>query len=1148
MFAHFFIRRPVFACVVSLLIILLGLVSVFTLPVAQYPDIVPPTVMVKASYPGANAEDVVNSVCIPLEQVINGVDNMIYIQSSCTSDGGCSITITFEVGTNPDMATVNVQNRVKQAEAILPEEVRRQGVQVNKRSSSFIMFMSVVDSEMLKEQLANQKGGREREIKHAGWLERVLVFIGLGKTDTDEENLAARLAEMERTKQEDDGGYVERKSATYLSNYTNLYIKDALLRVDGVGEVMVFDTRTFSMRLWLDPGILAARKISVQEIMAVLREQNVQVASGRVGEQPVPEGQMMTIPIITLGRLTDVEQFQEIVLRTGSDRQVLKLKDVATIELGALSYSAETTMDGIRSCALAVSQQPGANLLTVAQAVRKEMRSMQRDLQRNGLDYFISYDATKFVETSVFEVIETLVFAFLFVVGTVYIFLQDWRAALIPTMTIPVSLIGAFFFMMLFGFTINTLTLFGLILVIGIVVDDSIVVVENTQRIIDEERCLAQEAAHKSMDQVAGPVIATALVIMSVFVPTAMIGGIVGQIYKQFALTIAVSVGLSGVCAMTLSPALCAILLRPSVDPHKKFIGFRIFNYCFDIFAAVYLFIVKRLIYGALVMLLLWFALIFVLYIALTHLPSGFLPQEDQGAIFVDIKLPDGASLERTRQVMTKVEELIDRVSEKNSDAVAHKLLISGFSFMSGAGTNVGTGIITLSPWDQRKTKETHAEAILTKLKASFVVVPEARLQAFTPPPIMGLGLANGLALQLLDKRPFGNDALAAAAQDVLAEVGREAQVVGERNAILVAGICNFTTNYPRYYLDIDREKLKRMGVSLNEAFTTLQAQFGSAYVNDFNAFSRVFRVMMLAKGDFRQTGDQLLDYRVKNHEGKMVPFRSFATIKDEVGPQTLTRYNLYPAADITLIVHPLKSNGEGIALAERICDNLPDGFGYEWTGLTYQEKNVGSSTYIIFALSILFAFLILCAQYESWSTPLIIMMAVPLGVAGSLTAVIVRNIIVTDSLLAGAMMAEVNIYTQIGLILMVGLSAKNAILITEFARDRRHEGASIVQAAYEAGRLRLRPIMMTSYAFILGVLPLVFAKGAGAAGRQAIGTAVFGGMLTETMVGILVTPVLFVLLQSISEWTENHVNAFLFREQIPVAKAVPAIDEKGHW
>ena len=1134
MFAHFFIRRPVFACVISLLIILIGLVSVFSLPVAQYPDIVPPTVMIQAMYPGANAEDVVNSVCIPIEQVVNGVDNMLYIQSSCTSDGGCAITVTFEVGTNPDMATVNVQNRVKQAEPILPEEVRRQGVQVSKRASNFIMFMSIVDSEMLKEQLAQKGGGPQHEIKRIGWVERILVFLGLGKTDTVEENLAARLSELEHTGQEDDGGYVERKDPTYLSNYTNLYIKDTLSRIDGVGNVNVFDTKTFSMRLWLDPEILAARKISVQEIIAVLREQNVQVASGRVGEQPVPKDQAMTIPIITLGRLANVEQFQEIVLRTGKDRQVLKLKDVAVIELGALSYSTEAMMDGIRSCALAVSQQPGANSIKVAQEVRKEMRNMQRELRRNGLDYFIGYDATKFVETSIFEVVDTLILAVFFVVGTVYIFLQDWRAAMIPTLTIPVSLIGAFFFMMLFGFTINTLTLFGLILVIGIVVDDSIVVVENTQRIIDEERCLAQEAAHKSMDQVAGPVVATALVLMSVFIPTAMIGGIVGQIYKQFALTIAAAVGLSGLCAMTLSPALCAIFLRPSIDPHKKFVGFRIFNFLFDTFAAFYLFVVRRLIYGSLIMLLLWFGLIYGLYSALSFLPTGFLPNEDQGVMFVDVKLPDGASQERVQNVMYKVQKIVDQVSEETSGSIAHTILVSGFSFLSGgAASNVGMGVLTLSPWDERRTPETHVNGIISKLEKALVAIPEANIRVVAPPPIMGLGMANGLSLQLLDKRPFGSETLAAATQDVIATINQEKIEAVKNGGIptIAMAISNFTTHYPRFYLDIDREKLKKMGVSLNEAFMTLQTQFGSAYVNDFNAFNRVFRVMMLAKGEFRRNGDQILDYRVKNSEGKMVPFRSFATIKDDVGPQTLTRYNLYPSSDLLLIVVPIKSNGEGIAQAERICDALPDGFGYDWTGLTYQEKNVGSATQIIFALSVLFAFLVLCAQYESWSTPLIIMMAVPLGVAGSLTGVVVRGA------LSGSSM-EVNIYTQIGLVLMVGLSAKNAILITEFARELRREGKSIVQAAYEAGRLRLRPIMMTSYAFILGVLPLVFAKGAGAAGRQAIGTAVFGGMLTETMVGIFVTPVLFVLMQSVSEWTENHINAYLFRERIPAMKS----------
>ncbi len=1127
MFAHFFINRPVFACVISLLIILIGLVSVFTLPVAQFPDIVPPTVSIRTSYPGANAEDVVNSVCIPIEQVVNGVDDMIYINSSCASDGSCTITVTFEVGTDPDMATVNVQNRVKQAEPVLPEEVRRQGVNVQKRASNFVMFLSIIDSVTMKTQLENKKVGPKKE-KHEGLLERVARLLGMISDETEEDDLSARLSEEAKAEEAEDVGYTEVKDAVYLSNYTNLYIKDTLARVDGVGDVMVFDTKTFSMRLWLDPEIMAARKISVQEILAVLREQNVQVASGRIGESPVPAGQVTNIPILTLGRLADVEQFGNIVLRTGSDTQVLKLKDVAVVELGSLSYAAGSRMDGVSACALAVAQRPGANSLTVAHDVLKEMRAMRKEMRRNGLDFFVVFNATKFVEVSILEVVETLILAVIFVVATVYVFLQDWRAALIPTLTIPVSLIGAFFFMMMFGFTINTLTLFGLILVIGIVVDDSIVVVENTQRIIDEERCDPKTAAHKSMDQVAGPVVATALVLMSVFIPTAMIGGIVGQIYKQFALTIASAVGISGLCAMTLSPALCAIFLRHSVDPHKKFFGFRIFNFCFDTLAAAYLFVVKRMIFGSLIMLLLWFGLIFVLYQAMTSLPTGFLPNEDQGGIFVDVKLPDGASMERTENVVRRVQDIVDRISAETGDSVAHKMMITGYSMMdSAASSNAASGILSLSPWDERPTADTSAEAIAAKLNAAFGEIPEAKVQVFVPPPIMGLGMANGLALQLLDKRPFGNDILATTAQDVIVQATAD---VREPTGTVMFGMCNFSTNYPRYYLDIDREKLKKMGISLNETFASLQANFGSVYVNDFNVFNRVFRVMMIAKGEFRQDGEQILDYRVKNAEGKMVPFRSFATLRDEVGPLMLTRYNLYPSAAVTLMVRPDKSTGQGIERVEEICNALPDGFGYDWSGMTYQEKNVGSSTQIIFALSIIFSFLVLCAQYESWSTPIIIMMAVPLGVAGSLAGVVCRALI-------DGSIPEINIYTQIGLVLMVGLSAKNAILITEFARDRRREGSGIAQAAYEAGRLRLRPIMMTSYAFILGVLPLVFAKGAGAAGRQAIGTAVFGGMLTETMVGIFVTPVLFVLLQTVSEWTESLINSALGGKKVATEK-----------
>ncbi|MGL6194620.1 MAG: efflux RND transporter permease subunit, partial [Thermoguttaceae bacterium] len=759
---------------------------------------------------------------------------------------------------------------------------------------------------------------------------------------------------------------------------------------------------------------------------------------------------------------------------------------------------------------------PGANSLKVAEGVRAAMAGMQKDMLRNGIDYFVNFDATEFVEVSIDEVIETLVVAVFLVICTVYVFLQDWRAALIPTLTIPVSLIGAFFFMMLFGFSINTLTLFGLILVIGIVVDDSIVVVENTQRIIDEERIDSKDAAHKSMDQVAGPVIATALVLMSVFIPTAMIGGIVGQIYKQFALTIAAAVGISGVCAMTLSPALCAIFLRPSIDPHKKFFGFRIFNFCFDSLAAAYLFLVKRLIYASIIVFILWFALIWGLYEAFKVLPSGFLPDEDQGVVFLDVKLPDGYAKDQTYEVMQEIQQIV----AESTDAVGHTMFITGYSMMDGgSSSNSGLGVITLKPWGERKTPETSVDGLLQMFQEKFANYSKARVFVFAPPPIMGLDAAGGLALQLLDKRPYGSQVLAETAQDVIDRA--KAKDPSSPDAVIVAGMCSFSTKYPRFYLDINRQKVFINNISLSEVFASLQAYFGSAYVNDFNAFNRVYRVMTLAEGDFRVDADEILNYRVKNKDGKMVPFSSFSTVDLDVGPQMLTRFNLYPSASIRLIKRPDKTSGQGMALAEQICESLPDGFGYDWSGMSYQEKNVGSSTAIVFALSIIFGFLVLAAQYESWSTPVIIMMAVPLGVSGALAGVVFRAV------LTGTM-PEINIYTQIGLVLMVGLSAKNAILITEFARDKRREGEGIIQSAYEAGRLRLRPIMMTSYAFILGVLPLVFAKGAGAAGRRAIGTAVCGGMLTETMVGIFVTPVLFVLLQTMSEWTEKRINEFL--------------------
>ncbi|MDR2763299.1 MAG: efflux RND transporter permease subunit [Planctomycetaceae bacterium] len=1122
MFSHFFIDRPIFSCVVCLVITLLGLVSIPNLAIEQFPDIVPPTIAVSATFPGASAEDVANTVAIPLEQQLNGVDDMIYIETQCTSDGTMSITVTFAVGTDPNIASVLVQNRVKAAEPLLPDEVRRFGVRVDKRAANFVCFLSLFEKVDNGKSIPNGKTGIARTI------EKLKNADANANTNpnVNEDNVKKIIEEDSLLAK--SGG---QKSGPYLANYASLYIKDRLARVKDVGEVRTFDNRDFSMRVWLNEDAMAARGVSVQDIHRAIAEQNVQVAAGRIGVSPVPEGVQTNLAIVTLGRLKDVTEFENIIIRVDERGSVLRLKDIAKIELGAANYTMESRYNGKMSTGMAIAPRSGANAIEVAGNVIKEIESLKDSLARSGLECEVTFNATDFISATVEEFWETLLLCVFFVVFTVYMFLQDWRAALIPTLTIPVSIIGTFFLMQLFQFSINTMTLFGMILVIGIVVDDAIVVVENTQRIIDEEHLDGVSAAKKSMIQVIGPVIATVLVMMAVFVPTAMMQGIVGKLYKQFALTIAGAIGISGICGVTLAPALCAILLRPSVPKSKRWIHFKIFNFFFDGFREIYLKTVKFFISIAPLMLILWFALVFVLVYIITSLPSGFLPNEDQGAIFLETKLPEGASQERTRNALTLVEKIIDKQKTITRDekgkietgGIKGAMLINGFSFFSGAGSNLGMGILRLEEWKYRKDKALKPEAIIARLKKDLEhAVPEAAFTMTTPPPIMGLGMASGAAYVLLDERDVGANTLSMVADDVKLKMQEEKNSDG--SPLFVHVMVPFNPRSPRLYLDIDRDKVKRMGVDFTEVFAALASTLGTAYVNDFNVFGRTYRVNVQASGEYRDNVNDVYSMKVRNNVGTMVPMSSFVTLREISGPQLLTRYNLFPSVAITGMIHPLHTASEGITKLENY--ELPDGFSYAWTGISYQEKKAGGQGATFFAISILFAFLILSAQYESWSSPLIIMMAVPLGIAGSITAVFLFGIF-------GGSLLEVNLYTQVGLFMMIGLSAKNAIFITEFAKHRRvHENMSLVQSAYEAGRLRIRPIFMTSFAFILGVTPLVLANGAGAVSRNAIGNCVFGGLLMETMVGVYVTPVLFVLIQGLAEICNKRIRAILSVKQ----------------
>ena len=1073
MFSWFFIDRPIFATVVSLTIFALGAIAFVRLPVAQFPDVTPPVVNVRASFPGADAETVAQSIAIPIEREVNGVGGSIYMSSTCGADGTYSLNVFFAVGTDPNMATVFVQNRVALAEPSLPEEVRRLGVVVKKKSTNLLALCSI----------------REKERR-------------------------------------DETGRVlpPTRDDLYLSNFATIFVEERLSRVAGVGDASLMDERDFGMRVWLDPNLLALRNISIQEVLRALRTQNTQVAAGSLGAEPVPKGQIETLNVSTRGRLETPEEFGETAIRTDANGRVLKLRDVARVELGKYDYSKFSRFNGSPSATLAIYQTPGANALTTMKRVRAALDAMKPELDENGLELVVGYDSTRFVKAAVDEVEETLIFAVLIVVGVVYFFLQDWRAALIPAAAIPVSLVGCFGPMAALGFSLNSLTLFGLVLAVGIVVDDAIVVVENTNRVLAENPNLTpREAAKRSIRQVFGPVVATTCVVVAVFLPTTFVSGTTGRMYSQFALTIACSTVLSSVCALTLSPALCALFLKSGANGVKKtgeneqkkqgwgdwtkfwfgggwarFIVLGLFNATFGTFAAVYeralRFATRRPLGGT----LFWAATIAAFVFGARTLPTGFLPNEDQGVLFVDVRLPDGASAERTDATLAQIERILREIP-----AGEGTIAVGGYSMIEGvAAQNLALAVLTLKDWKERGPEES-AETLKARLTAELAKrVPEARTLVFSPPPIQGVGTSGGLEFELLDRRDAGSVALWEAGQTLTTKAGESGEF------LTVAS--SFNPASPKYFLDVDREKAKRMGVDLDELFATLRTLLGSTYVNDFNRFGRVFRVVAQADGAFRQNEEEALDLPVVAADGETLPLKSVATLKKTTAPRYLNRFNMSPAIFMTGVLAPDVSTGEGMRTLETLESRLPIGFAVDWIGASYQEKETGGVVYWIFAAATLFGFLALAAQYESWSAPLIVMTAVPLGVSGALGAVALAGL-------------DVNLFTQIGLTLMVALSAKNAILIVEFARELRlKEGKGIVEAARIAGKTRLRPIATTSLAFILGVVPLAVASGAGAASRRAVGTVVCGGMLTETFVGILVTPVLFVVLTRIAEGTNR--------------------------
>ncbi len=1040
-FPHFFIDRPIFAGVLSIVIVLVGGLAYFQLPIAQYPEVALPTVVVTASYPGATPETISKTVATPLEQEINGVDDMVYMESQATTDGTMTLTVTFALGTDIDQAQVLVQNRVSIAEPKLPPEVRQIGVTTRKSSPDLMMVIHLFSPDDSRDQL-------------------------------------------------------------YISNYAYLQIRDVLARLDGVGDIQVFGGTEYSMRVWLDVERLAALDLTPGDAVAALRGQNVQVAAGAIGQPPLPGvNSGFQINVNTLGRLQTVEEFEQIILKSGDDGRLVRLSDVARIELGATNYSVRSYLGEKNAVALAMFQRPGSNAIAAAERIISTMDELSTQFPP-GLKHEVIYNPTAFVEDSISEVFTTLWQAGLLVVLTVFVFLQNWRSTIVPVIAIPISLIGTFAVMQAIGFSLNNLSLFGLVLAIGIVVDDAIVVVETVERLIGEGMS-PRDATRKAMDEVGGALIATTLVLIAVFVPTAFIAGISGQFYRQFALTIAASTAISTFVSLTLTPAMCSLLLRPATQAKgrvgrliEKVFGwpFRVFNAAFDKASSWYAGAVSRALRLSAIMLVIYVGLLGATYFAFTKVPTGFIPAQDQGYLIIAIQLPPGASLDRTDEVTAQVNNLALEVP-----GIKNAVSFVGFSGATRANSSNAAAIFpVLEDAKQRAEDGLGLDVVLADLRGRVSQIKDAIVFVIPPPPVRGIGTGGGFKMQIQDKSGAGLLELKRVSDEIVAEA--------QKQTGLVQVFSNYTVGTPQYYADIDRTKVRMMDVPIDNVFEALQIYLGSSYVNDFNFLGRTYRVTAQAENKYRDEREDIARLRTRSNSGAIVPLGSVVSIRETTAPDRVVRYNLYPAADINGDTLPGFSSGQAIEVMQRIAkEKLPPGFGYEWTDLAYQQKAAGNTAIYIFPLCVLFVFLTLSAQYESWLLPLAVILIVPLCLLCGVVGVALRGL-------------DNNILVQIGFVVLVGLACKNAILIVEFAKAEEDAGRNRFDAAVEACRLRLRPILMTAFSFILGVVPLLIATGAGSEMRRALGTAVFSGMLGVTLFGLFLTPVFYVVLRKFAK------------------------------